>query len=87
MALSEAAAIETARKFLHTNRNELAYPVSDTPTRKVSPRELDRGKFAGRQAWSFDFNYTPPADVLVDPSCVHILVDDASGEATFFTPW
>jgi len=59
----------------------------DTPSRKSLPQVLNQGKFAGRQVWSFDFDYIPPAHVLVDPTCVRIMVDDASGEVAFFTPW
>jgi len=87
MALSEEAALETARRFLNTERRELALPVRETPSQKSLPRLLTQGKFAGRQAWSFDFDYVPPAHVLVGPTCVRILVDDANGEAAFFTPW
>ena len=87
MSLSEEAALDTARKFLHTRGRELAHPVRDTPSRKSLPQVLNQGKFAGRQVWSFDFDYIPPAHVLVDPTCVRIMVDDASGEVAFFTPW
>jgi hypothetical protein len=87
MALSEEAALETARRFLHMKRGDLAHPVCDTPSRKSSPRVINQGKFAGHQVWSFNFDYIPPAHLLVDPTCVRILVDDASGEAAFYTPW
>ncbi|MCC6823014.1 MAG: hypothetical protein IT579_19975 [Verrucomicrobia subdivision 3 bacterium] len=87
MALSEEAALETALEFLHTKRRELVHPVHGTPSRKSLPRVAEQGQFAGHQVWSFDFDYIPPANVLVDPACVRILVDDASGEAVFFTPW
>ena len=87
MALSKEAALETARQFLHMKRGELAYPVCDKPSRESSPRVLEQGKFAGRQVWSFDFDYIPPAHLLVDPTSVRILVDDANSEAAFYTPW
>lgn len=87
MAFSEEAALETARQFLRMKRRELSHPVSDTPSRRSSPQVLDRGRFAQRQVWLFDFDYIPPAHVLVDPTSVRIMVDDASGEVAFYTPW
>jgi hypothetical protein len=45
MSLSEEAALETARKFLHTKHRELAHPVRDTPYRMptfaVDPHKLE----------------------------------------------
>ena len=87
MRFSEEAALHTAREFLHTKRRELAHPVGDMPSRKSLPTVLNQGTFAGRLVWSFDFHYMPPAHILADPTCLRILVDDATGEAAFFLPW
>jgi len=86
MPLSEQEALEAARKFVQTIRRELAYAVRDTPSRTSLSGDVGPGELAGREVWTFEFDYAPPPRRLVGPSCIRILVDAENGNAALCTP-
>jgi len=57
MPLSEQEALQAAQMFVQKIRRDLAYPVCESPTHKSLARDTGKGKFAGRDVWTFGFDY------------------------------